>query len=430
MAVSRDDGLTSKQLASVTGIPQSETDRILQVCSQYLSSSGPEGPFRIYHQSFREFLLSDKTFRIYPAEVHWAIRLFYIEEYQDAWLQCDEDYALLHTLTHLAESLRSATRRKQEQIIKDALANLLTELGFLERKTVRIGIDAVRSDLWSAIDMALLEPETTAVLKSILCILDSEAKVLGGWDHDRHPHFFVQQIYLRSARLKATPAAKLCEEHLRRTAAAYLKYVWMTECDSAELERTLVGQRSNPVVRVAATPDGRWIVSQTSANEVSVWELKTGSEVHRLGQGRSRDTWRRSPIAVVLTRDSRYAILEESAYWLTVWNLKSGKSVQSVHIPVLRPRVQRRKPGCGRSAKAACFIGVDMGGKCSTSGRSNPKERLISLPKGLPRRRLQQTGAIWFMAAMMERSTFQTWSIANRAARCEAACSLDICNAS
>jgi WD40 repeat protein len=342
IAVSRGDGLTSEQLANVTGLSQSTTDSILHACSQYLAPAPPEGPFRLYHESFREFLLADRTFRIYPGEAHFAIAGFYTKEYKDAWSHCDEEYALLHTLTHLIGSFKSATRPTRQNTMRAALTRFVTNLSFLERKAERIGIDAVRSDLSSVTDVALLDAEVTAVLKSILYILDWDANILSNWDHVRHPHFFVNQIYLHSARLKAVALSKLCEEHLRRMESGYLRLVWMSEVDSPELERTLVGSR-NPVVQLAATPDGQWIVSQTNVSDLIVWHRESGREMHRLGIY-LRNAWQQ-PTTVALTQDSRYAILEEPSYGISVWDLQTGKNLKSAFIQTAASWTSAKRSG-------------------------------------------------------------------------------------
>jgi hypothetical protein len=71
VSVARGDGLTREQLANITGLPQSQTDDILRVCSQYLTSTRPAGPLRIYHESFREFLLSDERFVYILSKLIW-----------------------------------------------------------------------------------------------------------------------------------------------------------------------------------------------------------------------------------------------------------------------------------------------------------------------------------------------------------------------
>src|SRR4030095_13266831 len=56
LAVAQGDGLTRKQLKSIVmeGLTQA-----LLVCQQYIGGERPNGPFRIFHQSFAEFLLDE-----------------------------------------------------------------------------------------------------------------------------------------------------------------------------------------------------------------------------------------------------------------------------------------------------------------------------------------------------------------------------------
>ncbi len=70
VAVGIGDGLTLAQIAAATGRYESDVGTMRSVFDPYLTGVKPEGPFRIYHQSFRDFLLKDKKFPIYPGEMH------------------------------------------------------------------------------------------------------------------------------------------------------------------------------------------------------------------------------------------------------------------------------------------------------------------------------------------------------------------------
>jgi WD40 repeat protein len=133
LAVARGEGLTRTQLAGVVGRTLSEVDDILLTCAQYLAGNQPEGPFRIYHQSFREFLLEDRSYRIYPDEANKAIVRFFFEKNKDNWLSCQESYALQYTPSHLLEAVQQAEQQQEGQLWPE-LEALLCDLRFVEAK--------------------------------------------------------------------------------------------------------------------------------------------------------------------------------------------------------------------------------------------------------------------------------------------------------
>jgi hypothetical protein len=56
IAVAQGDGLTRNQLAAISG---KDVERPLRACGQYLAGELPNGPFRVFHKSFEDFLLED-----------------------------------------------------------------------------------------------------------------------------------------------------------------------------------------------------------------------------------------------------------------------------------------------------------------------------------------------------------------------------------
>jgi WD40 repeat protein len=82
LAVARDEGLTTEQLRLVAGrlgeAPMTRTAirEVTRTARQFLEGPGPDGPFRIYHQSFVNFLVDsaqNADFLIDAAETHDAI---------------------------------------------------------------------------------------------------------------------------------------------------------------------------------------------------------------------------------------------------------------------------------------------------------------------------------------------------------------------
>ena len=54
IAVAQGAGLMRAQLAAISGV---EVEQPLRVCKQYLAGDLPDGPFRVFHKSFADFLL-------------------------------------------------------------------------------------------------------------------------------------------------------------------------------------------------------------------------------------------------------------------------------------------------------------------------------------------------------------------------------------
>jgi hypothetical protein len=118
IAVARGEGLTKAQLIGITDLAEDTANDVLDVCAQYLVGGElTTSPYRIYHQSFRDFLLEDERYTIYPAERHAAIARYFQEKYGANWGRCDDQYALRYTPVHWADSaiLSEAKRETRTQ---------------------------------------------------------------------------------------------------------------------------------------------------------------------------------------------------------------------------------------------------------------------------------------------------------------------------
>jgi len=106
LVVARGTGLTRDQLAGILAQRPSALESVLEPCMQYLNGPFPAGPFRIYHQSFRDFLLKDPVFQVFAGEAHTDIADYYWKITLDQetakrdWSRCDR-YGLENLATHL-----------------------------------------------------------------------------------------------------------------------------------------------------------------------------------------------------------------------------------------------------------------------------------------------------------------------------------------
>ncbi|MDD5266650.1 MAG: hypothetical protein PHO08_05925 [Methylococcales bacterium] len=125
IAVALGEGLTKAQLIGITGLGEDTATDVLTTCEQYLIGGETASPYRIYHQSFRDFLLSDEKFTVFPAERHAAIARYLQDEFGGNWSTCKDNYALRYTPAHLAEAaaLSEAKRETRTQALIELTQN-------------------------------------------------------------------------------------------------------------------------------------------------------------------------------------------------------------------------------------------------------------------------------------------------------------------
>ncbi len=157
LTIAQGDGLTRELLTGATNLPGSRVDAALRRLGQYLEGSFPEGPFRIYHQSFRDFLARDSHYGVYPDEAERALtdRLIAITPMlpggQRDWSK-GSDYARVHLATHAAAAgvLDHLLQDPGYLVAADpdrlivALPSVTTPSARLPRRVFRGAFDALR----------------------------------------------------------------------------------------------------------------------------------------------------------------------------------------------------------------------------------------------------------------------------------------------
>lgn len=104
IAVARGEGLRKRQLIDITELAEDTANDTLNALGEFLVGGDGDSPYRIYHQSFRDFLLTDTDFNVYPAERHASIARYLQDEYGTSWGTCDDVYALRYTALHWADA--------------------------------------------------------------------------------------------------------------------------------------------------------------------------------------------------------------------------------------------------------------------------------------------------------------------------------------
>ena len=109
LAVAQDEGLTTEQLrlvaGRIAGEPMTRTAirEVTRTARQFLDGPAPDGPFRVYHQSFADFLVDPEQnpdFLIDAAETHEAIVAAYAATDPLSW----DSYARRNLALHASEA--------------------------------------------------------------------------------------------------------------------------------------------------------------------------------------------------------------------------------------------------------------------------------------------------------------------------------------
>ncbi|MBN1136324.1 MAG: hypothetical protein JXM73_07050 [Anaerolineae bacterium] len=167
LIVAHGPGLTRVQARGAAGLSRPAGDDVLRRCAQFLVGPRPEGPFRLFHESFRDYLRSgeDETFQVYPGTMNKQVAHFFMAEYGSGWGGCSDEYALRFTPTHLLEAARLAETNQERRQRASELQQLLTgNYSFRQRKIDHFGSPTPwLADLSAALALAA---DTTEVVQA------------------------------------------------------------------------------------------------------------------------------------------------------------------------------------------------------------------------------------------------------------------------
>ncbi len=359
LAVARSPGLTRDHLAAASGVSLSRTDDALASLSPYLTGSAPDGPFMLYHPSFREFLLQEPQYGLYLGEAEQALAELFVQAYGEDWSTCEDDYAIRNTPLHLARAAQALTHPLQRAAslrLQDALSQLLLDYGWLQAKLQRAGIHALLADL------ALCAPDQDdpthklahALEQSTYVLADDPAqlapqllgRLLGDEDHR------IRTLLDRARAQGKRPCLLPCMATLRRDGA---------------LQRTLA-RHTDRVTALVVTPDGRRAISASADSTLIVWTLSgaPGANLARGAEPRTPEGHTKAVYAVAVTPDSRRAISASIDRTLRVWDLEKG-------------RVRRVLEG---HAEAVTGVAVTPDGKCAVSASADATLKVWDLANG------------------------------------------------
>jgi WD40 repeat protein len=319
IAVAKGMGLNREQIERFTG---QDVEWPLRVCKQYLDGDLPDGPFRPFHQSFTDFLLSDEDnldYHIDAVAMHRKIVDYYWETYQGNWMACDT-YGLRHILSHL-----------QGAKLWKRLSEALDDLSLLEAQVLQVGVDALLLGLAEIVVQMGFESQSRQQAKDLLRVLDREAHNLRDWDPQQRPAFLAQQVRNRAVYEGFERIIASADKRLGQLKQPYLALTWRTYRESASMQRSLVVPEFFAMA-VDILRDGN-VLSGGTDRVLRVWDPQTGRLVSTLPQKHSK-----SIRDVAVTPDDRYAISASFDETLKVWDLEQEQMVGDLvgHIGAVR----------------------------------------------------------------------------------------------
>jgi energy-coupling factor transporter ATP-binding protein EcfA2 len=132
--------LLASQLRLLVGVGADALQDALTRCQPYLDGQRPDGPFELYHQSFREFLFDRHRNRDFPVDIHDAhadVARRYVDAYAGTWDEVHDDYGLRHTPSHLAQAATTDVPHLRRERVA-ALLELLGDETFIEAHRRRL----------------------------------------------------------------------------------------------------------------------------------------------------------------------------------------------------------------------------------------------------------------------------------------------------
>ncbi len=198
LAVARGAGIPRSLLVAATDLEEDRVDDALRVIGQYLSGPPPEGPFRLYHQSFRDFLLTDSDHAIYPELASRRLAEALLDGHPGRWSAATDSgadpadaYAIDNVVAHLTDALASTKNRAKGDDLRACLTDVLTTFAFLEARTHR-SVYALLSDFGSALGLMPAEGEERRQLAPIEELLRYDSHFLS-----RHPAALLDRCWFR-----------------------------------------------------------------------------------------------------------------------------------------------------------------------------------------------------------------------------------------
>lgn len=228
----------------------------------------------------------------------------------------------LHPLVReFAEWKLGEERQTFAEACATRLADALYDMARLSQQVDRRGVDEVLADLRVGIGLSGgADQERLVALKRPL---DREVGSLRGWDAAKAPALFLQQLRNCSFELGIDDVRKRAEGELNASSHSWLRERFVVGTQSDALVTTLVGH-TEPVMAVAATGDGRFVLSASKDKTCKVWDLRTGIAIRTFTGHQSAAT------AIAVTLAGKTAVSGSADGIVKAWEVDTGRVVWSI----------------------------------------------------------------------------------------------------
>jgi WD40 repeat protein len=297
LVIARGAGLTRQQLAGLMAVRASAVEELLEPCMQYLNGVFPDGPFRIYHQSFRDFLLASNEYRLEVDEVREDVARYFWAQYtafRDKGLLLD-DYTLANLPVHLAESGSH-----------EELRSLRFDYNWLQTKLDRLGVNALLADF------TLVERAADDTIWRLRRALEQGAYVLR-----LYPDQLASQVHGKLCDDTSVEIRALLNDAVQLQTQPWLRPMTPSLREPSALACTLEGH-TGEVNGVAISPDGKVIISASGDHTLKVWKVENGRELRTL-TGHTDEV-----LGVTISGNGRLAVSASKDRMLKIWDVESG----------------------------------------------------------------------------------------------------------
>ena len=275
LGVLRGVGALTDEIALLMDLPHAVVRDALLDCGSF-AQQDPAGRWRLYHESFRDYLVSDEEIGSGP-EQDLAVAQRLVSLFPD-WWRCETTYAIQHVAGHLLAAITAGFGVTRGA---DLLAALACDARWLVRRASMGDAEQLLVDLKTA--AALEGAAARESMRTAAAVLDRQAAAVRARAEAGDAARLAQQLALGA--LSVEPSDR--EQGMRRSArdlavdlgAPFVDADWMRGPRQAAL-RTVIPAHSGDVLTVAVAPDASRAFSVGDDDEKGrLWDLATGREL-------------------------------------------------------------------------------------------------------------------------------------------------------
>ena len=326
------EGLTAAQLAVITNLRRSRVDGALKVCRRFCLETQPDGPFQIYHASFREFLKSDRKYRVYADEANVNIATAFYKQYRTKWLVCEDRYALKYLPLHFLYAVRA---NASDDECRSRLLQLMTDLSYLGQASKAGNLDGLLEALRAT--QKLLSPSPAEEMLPLAClvqVLDSEKFSLKFWSRvfaekqlTGSDSYFWQQVRNRAFGLRFDQLVSAAEKILQQAGAPYLLERWPATAPIASGLGMLLAAfpSKQSISALAVAGDGRCVAVGLKGGAIRLHDFASGKTLGLLS-GHTTEV-----LALSFNAAHLYSVCKSG--WIITWEIETLQEIRRRRAP-------------------------------------------------------------------------------------------------